>query len=604
MNASDPSDVAELAKSKAISHDATLTPALRSNEDAIVGEDSKAMPVSHTAPIPTLDLHEGHDRVYATEHDLQTLRRVADKVPWAAYTVAFVEWCERFSYYGTTAVFVNFIQRPLPANSTTGALPAGADHTNGVPGALGMGQRASTGLTLFNQFWSYVMPLVGAFIADQHWGRFKTIFSAIAVALMGHTILLISAIPQVIASPHGSIACFAVGLVIMGIGTGGFKPNITTLIAEQYREERPFIRVLASGERVVVDPAATVARIHLYFYLMVNLGSLVGQISMVYAERYIGFWLSFLLPTVMFLLCPGVLFLCRKRYHLVPPTGSVYSQAFRLWRLSMKGSDEVPPESDNWDRVKPSRFGPEKPAWMTFDDEWVDEVRRGLQACKLFLWLPLFWLSYNQMLNNLTSQAATMKLGGVPNDIINNLNPFALVILIPIFDQLLYPGLRRLGFNFTPIKRITGGFIVAGLSMIAATVTQYYIYRLEKENPEHTDISVWVQVAPYVLGAISEIFASVTSLEYAFTKAPRNMRSLVQAIAQLMNAFSSAIGQAFVSLSEDPLLVWNYAVVAILAFVGAVGFWLTNYKLDRVEDTLNLLPQSQYQGREKGDAEE
>ena len=47
------------------------------------------------------------------------------------------------------------------------------------------------------------------------------------------------------------------------------------------------------------------------------------------------------------------------------------------------------------------------------------------------------------MLNNLTSQAATMKLGGVPNDIINNLNPIALIIFIPIFDQLVYPGIRR-----------------------------------------------------------------------------------------------------------------------------------------------------------------
>jgi POT family proton-dependent oligopeptide transporter len=48
----------------------------------------------------------------------------------------------------TRFLVVNFIQRPLPPNSTTGALAAGADFDNDVPGALGMGQRASTGLTL------------------------------------------------------------------------------------------------------------------------------------------------------------------------------------------------------------------------------------------------------------------------------------------------------------------------------------------------------------------------------------------------------------------------------------------------------------------------
>lgn len=75
----------------------------------------------------------------------------------------------------------------------------------------------------------------------------------------------------------------------------------------------------------------------MYFYLMINIGSLAGQLSMVYAERYIGFWLSFLLPTIMFCFCPLVLFACRKKYRLSPPTGSTYSQAFRLWGLALQG---------------------------------------------------------------------------------------------------------------------------------------------------------------------------------------------------------------------------------------------------------------------------
>lgn len=46
--------------------------------------------------------------------------------------------------------------------------------------------------------------------------------------------------------------------------------------------------------------------------------------------------------------------------------------------------------SDFWQRVKPTALGSERPAWMTFDDEWVDEVGRGLKACKVFLWYPLY----------------------------------------------------------------------------------------------------------------------------------------------------------------------------------------------------------------------
>ena len=39
-----------------------------------------------------------------TQEELDTLRRVSGKIPWSAYTIAFVELCERFSYYGTTVV--------------------------------------------------------------------------------------------------------------------------------------------------------------------------------------------------------------------------------------------------------------------------------------------------------------------------------------------------------------------------------------------------------------------------------------------------------------------------------------------------------------------
>lgn len=53
----------------------------------------------------------------------------------------------------------------------------------------------------------------------------------------------------------------------MGIGTGGFKPNISPLVAEQTESQRegsePVIRTLKSGERVIVDPTLTAGRIYM-----------------------------------------------------------------------------------------------------------------------------------------------------------------------------------------------------------------------------------------------------------------------------------------------------------------------------------------------------
>ena len=119
--------------------------------------------------------------------------------------------------------------------------------------------------TAVNQFWSYFTPLFGAYAADQYWGRYLTIQYANIFAVVGHIVLICSAIPQVIVKPDAAMGIFALGLVIMGIGTGGFKSNISPLIAEQYKDLKAYVRVNKNGKKEIVDPATTTARIYIYF---------------------------------------------------------------------------------------------------------------------------------------------------------------------------------------------------------------------------------------------------------------------------------------------------------------------------------------------------
>lgn len=463
------------------------------------------------------------------------------------------------------------------------------------------------------------MPLLGGYIADTYLGRFATIQWSILWALVGHILIIVASLPPVMDNPDGAVAAFVLGLIIFGVGTGGFKANISPMVAEQIKDRTKRVKTLASGERVIVDPVVTISRVYLYYYFMINVGTLIGSITMVYAENYVGYWLAFLLPTIMFGFCPLVLWACKGRYHRNPPTGSVVGNSFKLIKLGMKGKWSVNPlktlkamKSDTfWDDIKPSRLGNDRPEWMTFDDAWVDQVRRGFAACKVFFWYPLYWLAYNQTVSNMTSQSATLKHDNVPSDLIQNFDPVALIIFIPICDVLLYPALRKLKIQFTPIKRITWGFGVASVSMVATCVLQYYIYKTGpcgsymNDCDDTAPISIWIQVLPYVLVAFSEIFASITGLEYGFTKAPDNMRSLVLGVYLFQTAFASALNQALVPLSNDPLLVWNYGVPAVLAALGGVGFWATFYKLDRAEDQLNMLAESEFKGKMKpyGDAE-
>ncbi|KAG6908190.1 hypothetical protein DXG01_005779 [Tephrocybe rancida] len=553
-------------------------------------------------------IHDGLE--FPTEEERKTLRRVADTVPWNAYLLRLVGrlrgYFHRLDAMSPLIFFyqTNFVQQKLPPGSHTGA-----GFAHGQSGALGRGQRASTGLTTFYQFWCYVTPLLGAYIADTYLGRFNTICIAVVIALVGHIILIVAAVPGVIENSSGALGAFIIALVVMGLGTGLFKSNISPLIAEQYKRTRLFVITTKSGERVIVDPVLTISRVYMYFYLFINIGALIGQIGMTYSEKYVGFWLAYTLPTIIFLLCPIVLFIGRNRYVRSPPTGSILPTAFRLWRYAAKGRWSLNPARmyrqltapDFWENAKPSKHVDDKPKWMNFDDHWVDEVNRGLKACAVFCWYPIYWLTYNQLNNNLTSQAATMSTHGLPNDVLSNLDPFALIIFIPICDLLIYPALRRGGVNFSALKKITAGFVTGAAAMIWAAVVQHYIY---KTNPCHysaatcvdanqlalvSPLNVWIQTGSYVLIAFSEIFASITGLEYAFTKAPANMRSLVMAIFLFMSAISAALGEAFVSLSADPLLVWNYGVMGVLAGLTGVVFWLYVRKLDAQEDKLNNL---------------
>ncbi|KAG5929233.1 hypothetical protein E4U42_006679 [Claviceps africana] len=566
--------------------------------------DAKTVPDVALVAAPETDDDDDDYDGKPTPEELRTLPRVSGRIKWAMWTIAFVELCERFSYYGSAVLYTNFVNHGLPAGSTTGADPS----PDGKPGALGLGPKAAQGISLFNQFFAYLMPLVGAWIADARMGRFWTLHLAIAISTVAHAILVAASAPSVIVDNKASFAAFIIGLLCLCVGTGFFKANVSPLLAEQNEDERPRVQVREDGQRVIVDPAVTNTRIFLYFYFCINIGSLTGQIGMVYVEKYVGFWLAFLIPTGLFLLAPLVLWSQKSRYRLKPPTGSVLSKFVRMALFARRQSGSGSGSgsgSFSWDVAKPSRVpAGERPGWMTYDDAWVDEVRRGLMACKVFLFLPVFFLCYSQMTANLTTQASTMQRHGVPNDVLQNLNPISIVIMIPLVDHVLYPGLRRLGIAFTPIKRMALGFLLAALSMVASAVMQYYIYRLSPcgwyangETCAPAPINVWAQSLPYILIGMAEIFANVTSLEFAYYKAPGNMKSLVLSVNLFMNAISSALGQALTPLSGDPYLVWNYTVIACIAAAGGLAFWFCFRHLDEDEDKWNMLKASKYMGK-------
>lgn len=174
---------------------------------------------------------------------------------------------------------------------------------------------------------------------------------------------------------------------------------------------------------------------------------------------------------------------------------------------------------------------------------------------------------------------------GVPNDMLYFLNPIVLVIFIPCFEEMVFPFLRAKGVKLLQLTRICVGFIILTLSMAYVAGLQALIYsrgpcydhpRACPDSPNGAlpnDVSAFVQMPVYVLQSIAEIFSQITATEYAYSQAPVDMRSMMQAIAQSFGALAAVLGVAIAPVSRDPWLVTLYGCMAAAMAVTCAMFW-------------------------------
>ncbi|PKX88168.1 oligopeptide transporter [Aspergillus novofumigatus IBT 16806] len=474
---------------------------------------------------------------------------------------------ERFTYRCITAPMQNAHDDPLR------------------PGALGMGQGVATGINYFFTGWCYMAPILGAVIADSLLGRFWTICLGTGECLTNLTesrgcgvlILCVTSFPASI--EHG---CWSTGLIValVLIVFGGIKSNETSRI-----------KTLTSGEKVIVDPNITIQTIYGRYYWVINIGSL-SVIPASWLELKVSFWAAFLLPLCFWVLPVGALAVGRGRYVVQNPSGSVLIQAMRVFWVGLK-------RGCNLDAAKPSVLARTHPATtVSWDDAFVEELKRALVACSVF---PIFWVCYGQTNSNLVSQAATMKTYGIPNDMMGCFNPIMVLTFLPTMEKVVYPTLRGFRLSFKPISRITAGFLVMACAIGYSAGIQDLIYRLPPcyEHPlsrycsdggrTPNDVSVFLQVPVYTMTALSEVLAYVAGMEYAYTKAPKSMRSVVSALFLLTCTIGSMLGITLSPVSKDPKVLVEYASLSGVMLVTAVLFLLAFGKYNKIEEKMNML---------------
>jgi POT family proton-dependent oligopeptide transporter len=185
---------------------------------------------------------------------------------------------------------------------------------------------------------------------------------------------------------HGAgLGGFITAILIIGIGTGGIKCNVSPLIADQYRRKKIAVKTLPkTRERVLIDPAVTIQRIYLVFYCCINVGAL-SLLATPYMERDIGFWSAYLMCLCMFVIGLVTLVLGRNIYIVRPPQGSIITDAFKAIWIMVKNQNLDSPKLSLQDD-----FGG-TPKAVSWNDQFIDELKRALQACKVFVFYPIYW---------------------------------------------------------------------------------------------------------------------------------------------------------------------------------------------------------------------
>ncbi|KAK4211375.1 hypothetical protein QBC37DRAFT_320439 [Rhypophila decipiens] len=554
---------------------------------------------------PNYDLNEDeretyHGLVLPTEEEKATLRRVAGKMPAACYYLCAVEFAERASYYGCNQVYKNFIRAPLPLDGNgTGAV--GSPNSEYTAGALGRGTVVATAMTEAFKFLAYALPVFFGWLADTKYGRFRMICQGVAICGVAHIIMIISAIPSVLQSGN-AIGPFAFSLYLLSIGAAQFKPNITPTVMDQSPHKVAHVITDTNGERVIVDPEDSINSVMLWFYLLINVGAMFG-IPTTYLARLVGYWAAYLIPTIIYLLLPPLLWYLNPRLIKQPAGGSDLGNVFKVLGDALRhGGITSIGRKGFWDAAKPSvRRAAGSTKEYGYDDDFINDVRRTFQASGIFCFLPIFFINDGALGAAANALTAGMKTDGIPNDLLDNLNPVAIVVCTPLVNHVLYPFLRKKGIKWGPISKMTFGFALCTIGSCVYPILQHYVYKtspcgynattcaeiVAKGEPSLSTVPISLYAIPVILGAIAEIFVNVTAYGIAYSRSPKNMKGLVSSINLFMMAISAAIGLATAPVIQDPYLTWAFAGPTIAGAVMTVIFWFTFKHIDKEEFVIN-----------------
>ncbi len=471
------------------------------------------------------------------------------RLPKQIFYIIGNEACERFSFYGMRNILTQFLV------------------SSAILATLVESDREIVAKEIFHVFVMgvYFFPLLGGWLSDRLWGKYRTILWLSLVYCIGNAFLAFFVVNK---------AGFYMGLFLISLGSGGIKPCVSAFVGEQFDQSNKHLA------KLVFDA----------FYWIINFGSFFASLFIPLALHAWGPRIAFGIPGFLMFIATVVFWFGRARYIVEPPTPSDPNSFGQIcWTIlsSSKSSmaifysgiivslgslslyfftDAVSFVAalclalvlfgvftgfDVWRYVEAARG--------KHPDDDVDGMRAVLRVLVLFAFVTPFWSLFDQKASTWVLQGTEMVLPDwswfQSASQMQALNPLLVMIFIPFNNVVLFPLLRKAGLNVTQLRKMTLGIGFAGLSWILIGLYQIRIDAGES-------LSVLVQAWPYLVLTFGEVLVSATGLEFAYSQAPPKMKSVIMSVWTL----SVTIGSLWVLLANST--VKSHAVTQAIANAG------------------------------------
>jgi POT family proton-dependent oligopeptide transporter len=497
------------------------------------------------------------------------------------------ETCERFSFYGMKAI--------LQAHLTILFAASGLASEVAASNAQHMGHLFMAAV--------YATPMIGAIVADRLLGKYRTIMWLSLVYCAGHAVLAVA---------ENSIGGMSLGLGLIAVGSGGIKPCVSANVGDQF----------GAGNRNLVE------KVFQWFYFSINFGSFFSTLIIPLLNRYYGPSVAFGLPGILMFIATIMFWLGRRKFVHVPPSpggklglldtvsslllflGCIGIPMFFLdilgvpvslaamiasliggyvvfrYRQALKEdpgflaiiihSVQATINGQNKQAVAGAEPDADaihrNPFFASAARRYGSEVAEGplavLRIISVFFLVSVFWALFDQHATSWVRQAQKMDLmvWGVELDPsqISSMNALMVMLLIPLNNMFFYKWIEALGFKLTPLRKMTIGMGTASLAFASAAILQLLI-----DQAGDGKIPVLWQVVQYLIMTQAEVMVSITGLEFAYTQAPKSMKSTVMGF-WLLSVSLGNILVAFLSTFESLSLqnfFWVFTALMALASV-------------------------------------